>query len=129
MISESKKEGDPLANMIYDMDVRNNRITVLVGDEESCDDLIGVDLDLRLSAYQNCRRYFESKKKHGLKEKKTKEAVDQALRMAEKNALKEIDKEKSKQMRVQNARRRYWFEKFYWFISSDGYLVISGRDV
>ena len=51
MISESKKEGDPLANMIHDMDVKNNKITILLGDEESTDELIPVDLDLRLSAY------------------------------------------------------------------------------
>ena len=51
MIGESKKEGDPLANMIHDMDVRNNKITVLLGDEESLEDLIPVELDLRLSAY------------------------------------------------------------------------------
>jgi predicted ribosome quality control (RQC) complex YloA/Tae2 family protein len=22
----------------------------------------------------------------------------------------------------------FWFEKFYWFVTSEGYLVISGRD-
>ena len=41
MIGESKKEGDP----------RNNKITVLLGDENSLEDLIPVELDLRLSAY------------------------------------------------------------------------------
>lgn len=25
-------------------------------------------------------------------------------------------------------RRTMWFEKFYWFISSENYLVICGRD-
>lgn len=27
-----------------------------------------------------------------------------------------------------NARKQFWFEKFYWFISSENYLVITGRD-
>ena len=30
---------------------------------------------------------------------------------------------------VVNIRKQYWFEKFYWFISSENYLVISGRDM
>lgn len=25
-------------------------------------------------------------------------------------------------------KKRYWFEKFKWFISSDDYLVLAGRD-
>lgn len=29
---------------------------------------------------------------------------------------------------VIRARKTFWFEKFYWFISSDGYLVVAGRD-
>jgi len=43
--------------------------------------------------------------------------------------MKEIEREKNKVQKITNARKRYWFEKFYWFISTDGYLVISGRDV
>jgi Predicted RNA-binding protein homologous to eukaryotic snRNP len=26
------------------------------------------------------------------------------------------------------AKKTYWFEKFYWFITSENYLVICGRD-
>jgi len=31
-------------------------------------------------------------------------------------------------MSIEKLRRIYWFEKFYWFISSDNYLIIGGRD-
>jgi hypothetical protein len=34
MINESKKEGDPLANLIHDMDFMHSKITVLLGDED-----------------------------------------------------------------------------------------------
>ena len=27
------------------------------------------------------------------------------------------------------ARKVYWFEKFHWFISSEGYIVVYGRDM
>jgi predicted ribosome quality control (RQC) complex YloA/Tae2 family protein len=29
---------------------------------------------------------------------------------------------------ITKSRKQYWFEKFYWFISSENYLVIGGRD-
>jgi predicted ribosome quality control (RQC) complex YloA/Tae2 family protein len=29
---------------------------------------------------------------------------------------------------VSKSRKVYWFEKFIWFISSENYLVIGGRD-
>ncbi len=29
---------------------------------------------------------------------------------------------------VQQVRKPYWFERFNWFLSSENYLVISGRD-
>jgi len=51
MINESKKDGDPLANMIHEMDFKKNKITILLGDETSTEDMISVDLDLNLSAY------------------------------------------------------------------------------
>jgi hypothetical protein len=29
---------------------------------------------------------------------------------------------------VTKARKTYWFEKFFWFISTENFLVIAGRD-
>lgn len=29
---------------------------------------------------------------------------------------------------LQVARKTYWFEKFNWFVTSENYLVVSGRD-
>ena len=30
--------------------------------------------------------------------------------------------------KIERVRKPYWFEKFHWFVSSDGYLVLAGRD-
>lgn len=32
-------------------------------------------------------------------------------------------------LRPQVVRKPAWFERFHWFISSENYLVISGRDM
>ena len=41
---------------------------------------------------------------------------------------KETLKEVETTTRIKKARKTYWFEKFLWFISSENYLVIGGRD-
>lgn len=51
----------------------------------------------------------------------------QALKSAERKT-KETLKEVETTTRIKKARKTYWFEKFFWFISSENYLVIGGRD-
>ena len=29
---------------------------------------------------------------------------------------------------VTKARKTFWFEKFFWFVSTENFLVIAGRD-
>eukprot|EP00828_Plagiopyla_frontata_P019665 TRINITY_DN2513_c0_g1_i2.p1 TRINITY_DN2513_c0_g1~~TRINITY_DN2513_c0_g1_i2.p1 ORF type:complete len:659 (-),score=167.92 TRINITY_DN2513_c0_g1_i2:74-2050(-) len=61
------------------------------------------------------------------KEKRTIEATSYALKNAEKLA-KSKKTEKNAKIDILNSRKIFWFEKFYWFISSENYLVLSGRD-
>lgn len=60
---------------------------------------------------------------------RTKEASNQVLKVAEREALKDLEKRRNqRQGNVVSMRKPYWFEKFYWFVTSQSYLVISGRD-
>jgi len=56
------------------------------------------------------------------------EASNQALKLAEKAAKHEMERDKQKS-HLLIARKTYWFEKFFWFITSENYLVICGRDM
>ncbi|KAL6066045.1 Nuclear export mediator factor NEMF [Balamuthia mandrillaris] len=49
------------------------------------------------------------------------------MKAAEKKARASLNEVKIKAS-IQKIRKTYWFEKFYWFISSENYLIISGRD-
>lgn len=40
----------------------------------------------------------------------------------------ELLKQVQLKTKISKSRKSYWFEKFIWFISSDNYLVIGGRD-
>ncbi|KAM3137697.1 hypothetical protein pb186bvf_010117 [Paramecium bursaria] len=121
MINESKKEENPLSQFIGDMDLGQDKINVILYEQN-------VQIDIKLSAYQNARQYYDLKKTKETEEQKIIDAMQIQLKKAEQSAQKEIEKEKNKVQKVQNARKKLWFEKFYWFISTDGYLVISGKD-
>jgi predicted ribosome quality control (RQC) complex YloA/Tae2 family protein len=53
--------------------------------------------------------------------------VDQAVKAAEKKAFSGMKEAKGAEA-VRKIRKKFWFEKFLWFISSDGYIVVGGRD-
>ncbi|XP_067470744.1 ribosome quality control complex subunit NEMF-like isoform X2 [Thunnus thynnus] len=86
-----------------------------------------VDVDLSLSAYANAKKYYDCKRSAEKKEQKTIEAAGKAMKSAEKKTQQTL-KEVQTVMTIQKARKVYWFEKFLWFISSENYLVIAGRD-
>lgn len=77
----------------------------------------------------NIRRYFEIKKKSMEKEQKTKDASVIAIQAAEKSAMRDLEKHQVGMMRNSNKGRKvFWFEKFSWFVTSENYLVIGGKD-
>ena len=88
-----------------------------------------IDIDITLSAQLNIRKYFEIKKQSNVKEQKTKVAADVAVQQAEKTALRDLEKHKINMMKTQNKNRKvFWFEKFSWFVTSENYRVIGGKD-
>ncbi|KAM9294302.1 ribosome quality control complex subunit NEMF [Gastrophryne carolinensis] len=86
-----------------------------------------VDVDLSLSAYANAKKYYDHKRHAAKKTQKTVEAAEKAFKSAEKKT-KQTLKEVQTVTTIQKARKVYWFEKFLWFISSENYIVIAGRD-
>ncbi|MEM3555661.1 MAG: NFACT family protein [Candidatus Micrarchaeia archaeon] len=76
-----------------------------------------VVLDLGKSAQENAAVYYQ-------KAKKLREKAAGAERAVEESRRETGEVKKKPAVR----RKRQWYEKFHWFISSDGFLVIGGRD-
>lgn len=116
--------------MIHGMNFQKGTVELLLGDpEEQLTDLVAVEVDVEYNAYTNASNYFESRKKNHQKELRTKEASEQVLKIAEREAVKDLEKRKNqRQAATLVTRKPYWFEKFYWFITTQNYLVVSGRD-
>lgn len=88
-----------------------------------------VVVDFRKSVEENAAFYFEKSKKA----KRKLEGIEAAVRrfrdleerlVAEQDAALVVEKERREKM----IRKKEWYEKFRWFISSDGLLCIGGRD-
>ncbi|CAN1281778.1 Ribosome quality control complex subunit NEMF [Linum perenne] len=60
------------------------------------------------------------KKKQESKQEKTVKAHEKAFKAAERKTRMQLSQV--------DMRKVHWFEKFNWFISSENYLIISGRD-
>ncbi len=82
-------------------------------------------INITKSIEQNAEKYFEQSKKYKKKIpgiKKTLELYKDRLTKVEEHLI-------SKQHTPREERKKKeWFEKFRWFISSNGFLVIGGRD-
>jgi len=81
-----------------------------------------VEIDFEKSLEQNASAYFEKSKqaKHKLS----------GLRIAMLDMRGRLDKAGKKPVakKLAKKRKRQWFEAFHWFFSSEGFLVIGGRD-
>ncbi|CAN8100783.1 unnamed protein product [Discula destructiva] len=96
---------------------------------KATDDRLSIEINLGLSPFANAREYYDQKKVAAVKAQKTEEHSVTALRNAEKKIALDLKKGlKGEKPILQLTRHQMWFEKFLWFISSDGYLVVGGRD-
>ena len=92
-----------------------------------------IEIDLHKSVDENAGIYFDLSKKA----KKKLEGAKAALADSKKK-LAELQKQESKfweeeekkrlEKEAKAARPKEWYEKFHWFISSEGYLCIGGKD-
>ncbi|WCJ23246.1 Ribosome quality control complex subunit NEMF [Euphorbia peplus] len=134
MVKEEKKLGNPVAGIIDKLHLEKNCMTLLLSnnlddmdDDEKTLPADKVEVDLALSAHANARRWYEMKKKQESKQEKTVTAHDKAFKAAERKTRLQLSQEKTIAT-ISHMRKVHWFEKFNWFISSENYLIISGRD-
>lgn len=93
------------------------------------DKRLAVDIDLALSAWSNARQYYDQRKAAATKQERTQQASTKALKSTEQKITADLKKGlKQEKAVLRPVRKQMWFEKFVYFISSDGYLVLGGKD-
>lgn len=86
-------------------------------------------LDLTKNIDENAAYYFERAKKVKKKIEGAEEALNASMKKLKELELakEKITLEKSAAAKIRE-RKKEWYEKFRWFVSSEGFLLIGGRD-
>ncbi len=115
----NKIRQNPLVKLF---DPTTNELVILLSDEEG--NKIEIGLDFRKSVSENADQKYDESKKIQEKLKGALEAVEQTTHdLATKKDVEVVEEEK----KVTHGKQ-WWFERFRWFISTEGNLVVAGRD-
>ena len=102
-----------------------------------CVDELSFSLDLRRKLFDNAARFYEKGKRAKRKLTGAKAALEETRKKLAKIKGKLEEAEASRKVKpaevVEEVARRKikhkkWFEKFRWFVSSDDFLVVGGKD-
>jgi predicted ribosome quality control (RQC) complex YloA/Tae2 family protein len=102
-----------------------------------CVDDLCFGLSLRKSLFDNAARFYERGKRAKRKMKGARAALEETLKkldeveakIGEAEELGKIKPAKAVEELVERKiKRKEWFEKFRWFVSSDEFLVVAGKD-
>lgn len=120
-LKKAKKEGMAEAQIYDGMDKLGN-LTLDIEDTK-------INIDPKLKVPENAQVYYEKAKKAKRKIKGALIAIENTKKQLEKmRAKKDIEMEKILYPKKRVKKDLKWYEKLRWFLSSDGTLVVGGRD-
>lgn len=102
-----------------------------------CVDGLRFGLNLRGGLFEDAGRFYERSKRARQRLEGAKAALEETRKKLEESetkvmqaeALEEIKPtEAIKELAERKVKHKEWFEKFRWFVSSDGFLVVAGKD-
>lgn len=107
-----------LSSIVKRMNEHEGTIIVELDGEE-------VELDITCSLNENAQRYYERAKKFKHKMKGARSAIERTQQSIEHTQKEDVAVES---VEKKQRRKREWYERYRWFVSSEGHLVIGGRD-
>lgn len=118
-----KEKEAGLSPAVYFHSLQPERLILNVSVEK-----LAFPLNLRRSIQDNAAGYYTKAKKAEKKLEGAKKALQETQARIEKLQKRQIERIKEVRKPPSKRQKRAWFEKFRWFYSSDGFLVIGGRD-
>ncbi|AKB48518.1 hypothetical protein MSKOL_2741 [Methanosarcina sp. Kolksee] len=117
-ILKHAKKTVPSAQKITNIDPRTGTIAVNLDGKS-------ISVDIRKTVPQNAQEYYEKVKKFSKKRDGALKAIEDTRMAIEKKAVAKAAKAGRK---LQASRKKHWYDRFRWFVSSDGFFVVGGRD-
>ena len=131
-VLDAKKTGKPPAAYVESFDGKNLALNLSI-------DSFHFSFNLRDSLFDNANRYYE----HGKRAKEKSQGALSALQDS-KRKLAKIERDLAEAEELKNLKpaeimealskrkvemeNKEWYEKFRWFTTSDGFLVVAGKD-
>ena len=120
-LKKAKKDGMAEAQ-IYESIDKMGVLTLKIDDTT-------LNIDPKLTIPENAEKYYEKAKKAKRKTKGAQIAIENTKKQLEDiKAKKDIAMENVAVPKKRVKKSLKWYEKLRWFLSSDGHLVIGGRD-
>ncbi|MFQ6060375.1 MAG: ribosome rescue protein RqcH [Thermoplasmata archaeon] len=82
-------------------------------------------IDYRKSVFENASTFYDKAKREKAKRERLKKAIADSREEMRKAVARMGEKERFERI---EPTKRFWFDAYRWFISSEGHLVIAGRD-
>jgi predicted ribosome quality control (RQC) complex YloA/Tae2 family protein len=129
-VKAEKREGVTSSSFFESFDPNGQIINVKV-------DNLPFSLSLRRTLYETAAEYYESGKRAKQKQTGAKNALEKIhAKLAETQAklqkaqecISTKPSEALVQLSERKIKRKEWYEKFRWFTSSDGFLIVAGKD-
>jgi predicted ribosome quality control (RQC) complex YloA/Tae2 family protein len=118
-IEEGKEKGNPSALLITRIVPSKAEIVVKLQD-------IDISLDIRMNAQDNASKAYDQAKKSRSKIKGAETQISKTREKLER--LEASFVEPTAKKTPIKYRKKRWYEKFRWFFSTEGFLVLGGRD-
>ena len=113
---EIAKKFDPLDNLliVYLKNVEGN--------------ISEIKLNFRKTVSENAEKAYDNNKKLRNKKKGAEKSILKTKEKIELATKKKLEEEKKEENRSVKKEKLHWFEKYRWFISSEGNIIIGGKD-
>ncbi len=130
-VSVDKKAGKTPEAYVEGVDAKNLAVNFFL-------DNLHFSLSLRRSIFDNANEYYERGKRAKQKSAGTVAALEDSKRklakverqLAEAEQIRNLKPaEMLEALAARKIETKEWYEKFRWFTSSDGFLVVAGKDV
>jgi len=109
-------------NIVKSFDPTSNDLIVELQNEHG--EKFEVELDFRKTVAENAENAYQKSKKLQEKLKGAKQALDNTQKQIKTLKEKDIVKKEGKR----EVGKQFWFERFRWFISKEGNIVVAGKD-
>ena len=120
-ISEINKK-----EIVKKFDPLDNLLIVCLKDVDG--NISEIKLNFRKTVSENAEKAYDDNKKLRNKKKGAEKSIINTKEKIELAKKKKLEEEKKEEIKTVKKAKLHWFEKYRWFISSEGNIIIGGKD-